>query len=166
MTDQPPDDLPTSMDDVPLLPARKDGNSPESDLRAVQAVALKVSGLSTAVIAERLGYSNPQNCAAAIRNAIAEYGRQKVGEYRDLENARYDRAQAAIWPQVLQGHPRAVDSFTRLSHRRCALNGLDAPKQIALTGMLRADLTDAIASLEESVLAGEVLDVHDEPAEP
>jgi len=46
---------------------------------------------------------------------------------------RIDRAQAAIWDQVIKGNHGAIDRFVKLSERRSRILGLDAPAKMALT---------------------------------
>src|SRR5215208_1667353 len=77
-------------------------------------------------------------------------------EMRELENARLDRAQAAIWTQVLAGDYRAVMVFLQISQRRAKLNGLDSPAPVAISPNVRGEMERALADLQQLVLAGEV----------
>jgi len=80
-----------------------------------------------------------------------------VDELRSVENARLDRAQAAIWTAVLQGDLKAIDTFLKISARRARLNGLDAPTQINLKVSVRAEMEAALNELEQVVLRGELV---------
>ena len=60
-----------------------------------------------------------------------------------------DRAQAAIWGQVLAGDYRAVMVFLQISQRRAKLNGLDAPTSIVISPNVRIEMERALAELQE-----------------
>jgi transposase len=70
--------------------------------RRVEALSLKLAGVSTAQIAERMGIQLDSVCKL-INRTLATAENRAAEEMRALENARLDRAQAAIWPQVLPG---------------------------------------------------------------
>jgi hypothetical protein len=61
-------------------------------------------------------------------------------QMRALENARLDRAQAAVWSQVLAGDYRAVITFLQISGRRAKLNGLDYPASLVISPNVRVDM--------------------------
>jgi hypothetical protein len=79
-------------------------------------------------------------------------------QMRAVENARLDRAQAAIWAKVLAGDINAGRLFLAISARRSAMNGLDAPKRFELSANVRVEMEQALADLHQVVL-GEVVDV-------
>jgi hypothetical protein len=87
-----------------------------------------------------------------------------VDEMRELENARLDRAQTAIWTKVLNGDLKALDAFLKISQRRARLNGLDAPTKIDLKIGIRAEMEAALSELENVVL-GEVISRSDEDSD-
>src|SRR5829696_4630995 len=122
--------------------------------RRVEALSLKLAGVSTAQIAERMGIQ-PDTVRQLINRTLASAENRAVEEMRELENARLDRAQAAIWSQVLAGDVRAVIAFLRISARRARLNGLDSPTKIDLSSDVRSEMERALADLERVVLAGE-----------
>jgi hypothetical protein len=164
-------DLPMLPDDYEPEPgpASQDRGAPGHDLaeasaRRAQAVTMRLSGLTYEQIAERLGYADKSAVRHTVLRALDRREAARVDELRDVENARLDRANAALWPAVLKGDPKSVDTFIRLSARRARLNGLDAPQQIAVTSGLQADFADTLAGLQEVVL-GEVvhLDEHGQP---
>ena len=72
---------------------------------------------------------------------------------RELENARLDRAQAAIWSQVLAGDYRAVMVFLQISQRRAKLNGLDSSASVVVSTNARMEMERALADLQEMILA-------------
>jgi hypothetical protein len=70
--------------------------------RRVEAPSLKLAGVSTAQIAERMGIQ-PDSVCKLINRTLATAENRAAEEMRELENARLDRAQAAIWSNVLAG---------------------------------------------------------------
>lgn len=58
------------------------------------------------------------------------------------EYARLDRAQAAIWSQVLAGNYRAVTVYLQISQRRAKLNGLDSPASLGISPNVRGEWSE------------------------
>src|SRR5215208_3653024 len=63
--------------------------------RRVEALSLKLAGVSTAQIAERMGIQ-PNTVRHLVNRTLRTVENRAVEEMRPLENARLDRAQAAI----------------------------------------------------------------------
>lgn len=122
--------------------------------KRMEALSLRLAGLSYAQIGEKLGI-DPKTVIDLVNRTLTVAENQAVEELREIENARLDRAQASIWTQVLEGNLAAVDSFLRLSQRRAKMNGLDAPTSINLSIGIRQEMETAFATLEQMVL-GEV----------
>src|SRR5215211_2508674 len=119
--------------------------------RRVEALSLKLAGISTAQIAERMGIK-PDTVRKLINRTLQTAENRAVEEMRELENARLDRAQAAIWSQVLAGDYRAVMVFLHISQRRAKLNGLDAPASIAISPNVRGEMERALLELQQVVM--------------
>jgi FAD/FMN-containing dehydrogenase len=103
--------------------------------RTRQAMALKKAGKTYEEIRRALGISKGA-AVKAVQRGLAEIKDETsrdAEEHRAIESARLDTAQAAIWPQVMQGDLAAIDRFVRLSQRRAALLGLDAPTKVDAT---------------------------------
>ncbi|MBK5937161.1 helix-turn-helix domain-containing protein [Halorhodospira halophila] len=103
--------------------------------RKAQALELRQSGMTYAAIGGELGISNAQAyrlVSAALRE-IREQAREEAEQLRDLEAARLDQLQHALWDKALGGDLRAIDRLLRISERRAKLLGLDAPARIAPT---------------------------------
>lgn len=98
----------------------------ERDRRAVD---LAVAGMSLVQIAETLGYADKSGPSRAIHRALNRQEAAAVGEFRDLENARLDRLQAAWWTKAIGGDRHAALIVLRVFERRAKLNGLDQPQQ-------------------------------------
>ena len=126
--------------------------------RRVEALSLRIAGLTYEQIADRLNISK-DGARDLINRTLDRAENQVVQEMRDLEGARLDRSQAAIWSKVLEGDVKAVDSFLRISQRRARLFGLDAPTAINLNVGVRAEMEQALDNLQQVVL-GKVLDSH------
>jgi len=144
----------------PLAPVRStlSQRRQERDTKQrAEVLSLLMAGLSYDQIAERQGVSNA-DVRGIIERALASETNTGVATMRAVENARLDRAQAAIWTKVLEGDQKAIQTFLRISQRRSRLNGLDAPMQIELSGSVRFEMEQALNELQEIVL-GEV--IHD-----
>jgi transposase len=131
--------------------------------RRMEALSLKLAGLGYEQIAERMNMS-VSGVKDMVNRTLERAENTAVEEMRSLENERLDRAQAAIWTQVLQGDLKAIDTFLRISTRRAKMNGLDAPTQINLSVDVRREMEEALSKLEDVVL-GEVIHVHDDLAD-
>jgi len=132
--------------------------------RREQAFSLFLAGLSLSQIAPRLGIT-VRGVEELLSRSLTSRTSRSAEKYRVLENARLDRAQAAIWPKVLEGDTKAVDTFLRISQRRARLNGLDAPLDISVSVNVRHEMQAALAELERVVLGqvipGEVISDRD-----
>ena len=72
-------------------------------------------------------------------------------EYRALELERLDTAQLAIAPKVQAGDLLAIDRWLRISERRSALLGLDAPIQLKVEQQLQIELNRVLDNLESAL---------------
>jgi DNA-binding CsgD family transcriptional regulator len=145
---------------------RKEQEKYELQKRREEALAYRLAGMSDAQIAERMKIG-----IAGVRDMIERALRNRAGsvrveEMRLLENARLDRAQAAIWPEVLAGNQDAVKLFLNISHARRRLNGMDAPLDIRLSVTVKQEMEHALAELEavvmHQVVPGEVISSRDD----
>jgi len=148
----------------PVYRSIDDKRRTKDSARRMEALSLRLAGLTYSQIGDRLGISEDGARDMVVRT-LARAENRAVDEQRSVENARLDRAQAAIWTQVLEGDLRAVDTFLRLSQRRARMNGLDAPLAVNLSIGIRQDMEAALSTLEKIVL-GEVIDSHDSPIPP
>jgi transposase len=128
--------------------------------RRVEALSLKLAGVSTAQIAQRMGIK-PDTVRHLINRTLQTAENRAAEEMRELENSRLDRAQAAIWSNVLAGDYQAVMVFLQISQRRARLNGLDLPASIVISPNVRGEMERALLDLQEMVLAGEAEPVDD-----
>jgi len=152
--------LAASSDEKPSsLQARR---TAQERARRIEAVSLRMAGLTFDQIGERLGISNTGAQDMVLRS-FSRAENLAVDQMRELEGARLDRAQAAIWSKVLEGDVKAVDTFLRISQRRARLFGMDAPTAINVNVGVRQEMEQALDNLQQVVL-GKVVDSHYEAA--
>lgn len=158
------------LDETPAAKRRRELHQ----ARRAEALTLLLAGLSYEQIGERLGITK-QGAIDMIGRSLDVAESRQVDEMRALENARLDRAQAAIWTKVLNGDTKAIDAFLKISQRRARLNGMDAPTKINLKVSVQAEMEAALNELENVVL-GDVIssrterigdgDSDDDPRDP
>jgi DNA-binding CsgD family transcriptional regulator len=129
--------------------------------RRAQALSLLMAGFSYDQIGERLDISGG-TAQALIGRLLSKVANDAADELRALENARLDRAQTAIWSQVLAGDLKSIDVFLRISQRRAKMNGLDEPTRVSLSINVRQEMEQALTALE-SVVLGEATVVDADP---
>lgn len=130
------------------------GNPERKQAERVEALSLRLAGLTYAQIGERLGVSS-RSAQTMVTTVLENAENRGADEMRNMENARLDRAQAAIWGQVLNGDIPAVNTFLSISNRRATLNGLNAPKRVDLAVSVKQEMEQALGELEEIVLGDE-----------
>lgn len=90
----------------------------------IDAVALKVKGLSNVEIASRLGVT-PSTVGNYLRTALKRVAAEDVETLRGLEAQRLDELWATAWDKAQDGDLRAMDRLLAISKRRSELLGLD-----------------------------------------
>lgn len=157
-----PDRLSREISELPPTPTSKAPNSQGADqnrLRCIQALQLRMGGLSYAQVGEAMGVGT--NAARdMIKRALNRAEKVAASDLRALENERLDRLQAAIWTKALNGDLQAVDRVLRISERRARLNGLDAPSSVNISVGVRAEMEQAMQELQ-TVIMGEVVEEAD-----
>lgn len=119
--------------------------------RRTEALSLRLAGLTYEQIGERLKIS-PSGAANLIARSLSRAEQMSVDQLRATENARLDRAQMAIWPQVLQGDQKAIGMFLRISAARRQMNGLNAPVKLNISMSIKQEMEAALNDLEALVL--------------
>ena len=134
--------------------------------RYEEVVRLRSMGLSFQQIADRTGYAGRQGAREAYSQAIKMWGGEAVEELRTIENERLDHLWRTVMGQLETAQRQQADAGTvvqiinsalNISKRRSALYGIDAPRQVELTGAdggaLETDigqmLRERLARLEE-----------------
>jgi hypothetical protein len=137
--------------------------------RAQEAMSLRIQGHTYQEIAARLDYADESGARAVIRRQL-EQAREQAAELtedlRALEGARLDALSVGLWAGF-SGPDRSDDpdlrrklaeALVRLSARRSALLGLDAPRRTELAGPAGQRLLDLPRAM--------LLAVEDEPPTP
>ncbi|MFP4137465.1 MAG: helix-turn-helix domain-containing protein [Halomonas sp.] len=104
--------------------------------RRAEAMRYRLTGLSYDGIAKRLGCSRSQAHRLVTKELqeLAKQAREDAEAVREMELARLDRLQQALWEQATDdGNHGAVDRLLRVMERRAKLLGLDAPQRVAPT---------------------------------
>ncbi|MFK0045525.1 hypothetical protein ACIQU4_15630 [Streptomyces sp. NPDC090741] len=97
--------------------------------RRAKAIRMKINGHSYTEIAEQLGYSSRGSASSDVRRALEKHVIEEglaVEAWRELELARLDILQKAIWNKAMDGDPRAIETALKILDRRAKLLGLDS----------------------------------------
>ena len=128
--------------------------------RRQTALSLRKSGASFRAIASHISllpgnekYSEGQAHAdvTACLKALNEKTSLDTEAYRSLELERLDTAQLAIASKVQSGDLGSIDRWLRISERRSALLGLDAPVRLKIEQGVESELTNFLAALESAL---------------
>jgi hypothetical protein len=145
-------------------PGRGNGQQETAHVLANQALELRMGGASYSQIAQALGMSNKGTAHDAVRRALREDDERVAplrDQYRTLSLARYERLLRTWWPRAVADDLDAAKYVNTLLEREARLLGLDAPKQVQISGGILQAADDALLRLRETVL-GEVTHVHDD----
>lgn len=95
------------------------------------ALDLHLAGLTYAQIAAELGYADRGSAHRAVMRCMArDYPASEVADARQREEARLERAHQAVWPRVLLGDLKAIETMLKIHDRRARLLGLLAPLRV------------------------------------
>jgi hypothetical protein len=120
--------------------------------KGATAVALVKAGKSYRQIAEALDCSVStahHYVVTSLRWAVG--GRAGGEEVFWTEVARLDAMIEAIWPKVVEGDLPSIDRALRISARRAALYGLDAPTKISVQQVPEEAIDHAIAERRQAI---------------
>jgi pantothenate synthetase len=121
----------TALAELPLVNGRHRNRALAASRRA-QAVQLKAAGLTYAAIATEMGYANRGTVFRIISEALRAQNVEAVEELRNLEVARLDTLQLAMWPAAMSGDVHAASVVTRVIMTRCRLLGLEGPSVLTV----------------------------------
>jgi hypothetical protein len=105
--------------------------------RRREALRLRLGGASLVQIGERLGISESRACRV-VNDALRQTVQEPADQIRQLEAARLDQLQVAMWPKAMQGSGWAVDRCLGIMKRRAELLALDAQPRLAGTDGARS----------------------------
>lgn len=132
--------------------------TPETAAKYREVIRLKRDGLTFDVIAERVGYASRQGAFEAYRAALKWWGQEATQEARLIENERIERLWQSALTQLLAAErenteevvdadgnvqrrvhyspdvENAITGAVNVSRNKRGLLGLDAPKQVEISG--------------------------------
>lgn len=115
--------------------------TPEQASRYREVVRLRTAGLTLDEIAERTGYASRSGAKAALDSALKLWGQEAVEGLRTLEGERLEELWRRGFRRLLSNPDMEtgemvslMGSLVKVSHRKAALFGLDAPRQMEVTG--------------------------------
>lgn len=128
--------------------------------RVEYATRLRIRRLPWAEVARRAGYADKGAACTAVLGYMRRRADESAAELREQESAALDYAAGLLTDRLHE--PRVQDTWLRNRARYAALNGLNAPVQVALSSGAQAAMLDALAELD-SLVMGSVTGVSDEP---
>lgn len=159
--DQPPGDDGVVRPFAPPArrPGRGQGQQEAAHVRDNQALELRMAGASYQQVGDALGI-NKGEAHHAVHRALArddERTQPLRDEYRNLQLARTERLIRTHWTHAIEGDLDHSKHVLTLMERQARLLGLDAPKQVTISGGILQAADDAMLRLREVVL-GEVIE--------
>ena len=130
--------------------------TPEEADRYRQVVDLRRAGWTFDEIAQHVGYADRSGAKAAYDAALRRWGTQAVDDLRQSEGERIDQLWRRISAAIAQLGPEAdanqlatlTNSAVRISGARRQLFGMDAPRQVEISGQnggpLRTDVGEIL----------------------
>ncbi|USQ75345.1 helix-turn-helix domain-containing protein [Ornithinimicrobium cryptoxanthini] len=94
--------------------------------RRARAVRLRTQGMTYQQIADELGYTHRASVYQVVKRALDTHNAEAVRQLRDLENARLDALQVALWDAAMAGNVNSAMAIARIIAARVRLNGLSA----------------------------------------
>jgi len=76
-------------------------------------------------VADQLGYTSRGTAYNVVAKALREQTAEAVADLRDLENARLDALQHALWDAAMTGDVRSATVIVQIVQTRVRLNGLE-----------------------------------------
>jgi len=101
-----------------------------------KVVSLRASGANFREIARALDIS-VSTAHSLLHKAIAQRREElglKTDELVEVEVARCDQLQLAVWPKAIKGDTRAIAAALKVMERRARLLGLDAAQKVEHSG--------------------------------
>lgn len=115
--------------------------APEVAGKYRKVVQLKTAGATFDEIADQVGYASRSGAKMAYDRALKWWGRETVDELRLIEGERLEQLWRKVFARILADGQLdvgeialLVNSALRVSQRKSALYGLDAPRQVEIAG--------------------------------
>ncbi|MGO4598504.1 hypothetical protein [Terrabacter sp. 2RAF25] len=109
---------------LPLVTGRH-RNRALASARQARAVQLATEGRTYQEIADELGYANRGTVHHIVHDALTRDRKEAVEDHQQLELARLDALQAALWSKAMAGDVEAAREVRAVIMARCRLLGLD-----------------------------------------
>src|SRR3954469_8201535 len=107
---------------IPLVLGRH-RNRALATARHVRAVQLATEGRTYQEIADELGYANRGTVHHIVHDALARDRKDAVEDHQQLELARLDALQVALWDKAMAGDVEAAREVRAVIMARCRLLG-------------------------------------------
>jgi len=134
--------------------------TPQQADRYREVVRMRAAGMTFDEIAKQVGYKSRSGAKEAYDRALEMYGTEAVGNLRALEGERLEQLWRQTFSRLLERPDDArefaalINAAVRISSQRSSLFGLDAPKQVEVTGQNGAPIeTDVGRLLVERIRA-------------
>ncbi|MEE6264885.1 hypothetical protein V2E29_04390 [Streptomyces diastatochromogenes] len=125
--------------------------------RRAKAIRMKIEGATYTQIADALGYASRSAAHMDVKRSLERHVVEEglaIEAWRELELARLDTLQQAIWDKAMSGDPRAIEAALKILDRRAKLLGLDSAIKLEV---LTVDALDAqIQRLEAELNAAAI----------
>ncbi len=118
------------------MATKKSARTTRARVRRKTALQLRAQGLTFEAIGVRLGVSKQaaQKSYNVAMAALADETKADAEHLRTLELVRLDEIQAGLHPKSAKGSHLAAAAEMKVMERRARLLGLDAPKNLELSG--------------------------------
>lgn len=121
--------------------------------RRAKALEMRKGGMTYDAIGKNLGISQVA-AYKHVKRALTLLVQEPLEEYRKVEFERLSIMLRAIWPKVLAGNEKSIETGLKISQRICRLMGLDAPLKVDYRGITLAQLIIGDGTPPLDVLVG------------
>lgn len=119
--------------------------------RLKKMVLLRKVGMTLQAIADQCGV-NKSTVSRELDKAYKELYHEDANQHVQLELARLEELQRAIYPAALKGDVKAVNASVRVSESKRKLLGIDKPTKLEL-GLPDVDIDKAASEVMAAALA-------------
>lgn len=138
-------------------------------VNALKALQMRQLGHTYDRIAEQCGYSNRGAAFHAVQRELKRTITPVAEDVRCLELTRLDQLLTVFYAKALKGDGWSMDRVLRIMERRASFLGLDAPRDVKVSGAIehslvprgqvRALATDLLEAVRDMPAAREALSI-------
>ena len=147
------------------MPARETKVSPRqlaAQDRQKKALELRLTGVSWAKVAKKLGYASHAGAINAVSTILSRTDYEEAKGFRSLTLERLTRIMAVYWPGMLDGDVSAAKVCLQTIRDMREVTGIDMPARIEHSGpdgtpiqhqvvtLAVGDITDALNALRDA----------------